>query len=119
MTLLSPHSVGNSINPHHDDDVSPGLEKWFETGLFSDPIGDNKTKIVYQGGHVTFDGTYEPVGIMAYSGFAVDCQTWGMSSLIPYMGMEWLESHLGPEGGYRLFQVTSRSDHPVSPRRPQ
>ena len=49
---------------------------------------------------------------MAYSGFAVDCQTWGMSSLIPYMGMEWLESHLGPQGGYRLFQeVKSRGGH--------
>lgn len=75
-------------------------------------IGANKTKIVYQGGHVKFDGTYEPVGIMAYSGFAVDCQTWGMSTLIPYMGMEWLESHLGPQGGYRLFQeVKSRGGH--------
>lgn len=49
---------------------------------------------------------------MAYSGFAVDCQTWGMSTLVPYLGMEWLESHLGPQGGYRLFQeVKKRGGH--------
>jgi hypothetical protein len=114
--LLANNTIGSDpvlVKAKKDvDKLITGLEKWFETGLFSDPIGANKSKIVYQGGHVKFDGTYEPVGIMAYSGFAVDCQTWGMSTLIPYMGMEWLEGHLGPMGGYRWAL------HPFSCRRP-
>lgn len=60
---------------------------------------------VYQGGHVTFSGdTYKPVPIMAYSGFAVDCHTWGISTLIPYMGNAWVEKKLGADGAYNMWQ---------------
>jgi len=51
-----------------------GLEKWFAAHLLPNPIaGEN---VVSQGGHVSFDGTYEPQG--GDQAFAVDCQTWGM-----------------------------------------
>lgn len=119
------------------DKLIAGLEKWFEQGLFSDqqfggndvPSGtgpdgkpapgianDGKpVKIVYQGGHVSFGGTYDPVPIQQYSGFAVDCQTWGMATMIPYMGLEWLEGHLGPQGAYNLWsQVKLRAGHYVN-----
>ena len=62
-------------------------------------------KLMYQGGHVSFGGEYEPVKIQQYSGFAVDCQVWGLSVLVPYFGLDWLEGKLGgTDGAYNLFQ---------------
>ena len=60
--------------------------------------------MVTQGGHVTFSGVYTPVGIMDYSGFAVDCQTWGLTTLVAYLGLDWVEGHLGKGGAYNLWQ---------------
>jgi hypothetical protein len=105
------------------DTVIKGLEKWFETGLFSEklPFNNGPSKVdslvpnVFQGGHVKFAGTYEPVGIMDYSGFAVDCQTWGMGTLIPYMGNDWVNTHLGHDGAYQLWQqVKNRAGHYIN-----
>lgn len=89
------------------DKVIKGIEKWFQNGIFSEPMemaGINTVKNVYQGGHITFDGKYTEVGIMEYSGFAVDCQTWGISTLIPYMGNDWVTQQLGADGAYKLWQ---------------
>ena len=113
------------------DKLIEGLEKWFNAdGLFSDKsFGGNQVpttgmypeaandgqevKIVTQGGHVTFGGEYTPVGILEYSGFAVDCQTWGMSVMVPYLGLDWLEGKLGgTNGAYNLWQqVKLRAGH--------
>jgi len=51
-----------------------GLDNWFAKYLLPAKIaGEN---VVSQGGHVSFDGTYEyQDGAQA---FAVDCQTWGL-----------------------------------------
>jgi hypothetical protein len=51
-----------------------GLDNWFANYLVPIPIaGEN---VVSQGGHVTFDGKYEPQD--GDQAFAVDCQTWGL-----------------------------------------
>lgn len=101
------------------DTLIEGLEKWFNgNGLFSEKIGPDTigTKVVTQGGHVTFGGEYDPVPIMDYSGFAVDCQTWGMSVMVPYLGMDWLQKQLGdPKGPYNMWQqVKYRAGHFVN-----
>jgi hypothetical protein len=110
------------------DSLIENLEKWFgyagegETtasdGLFSEAIGPDaiKVKVVTQGGHVSFGGEYVPVPIMDYSGFAVDCQTWGMSVMVPYLGMKWLQTQLGdPKGPYNMWQqVKYRAGHFVN-----
>ena len=73
-------------------------------------------KIIYQGGHVSFGGDYRPVKILDYSGFAVDCQVWGLSVLVPYFGLDWLEGKLGgTDGAYNLFQqIKLRSGYYVN-----
>jgi hypothetical protein len=79
------------------DTLIENLEKWFNAdGLFSKPFGPAaiQTKVVFQGGHVKFSGEYDPVPIEQYSGFAVDCQTWGMSVMVPYLGLDWLDKNL-------------------------
>jgi len=51
-----------------------GLDSWFSKYLL--PAVINGENVISQGGHVTFDGTYEyQKGEQA---FAVDCQTWGL-----------------------------------------
>ena len=112
------------------DKLIAGLERWFNgSGLFTPPqYGGNtvpKTgrhpeaandgqpvKLIYQGGHVSFAGEYSPVKILDYSGFAADVHVWGLSMLVPYLGLDWLEGHLGSNGGYNLWQqVKLRAGH--------
>ena len=38
--------------------------------------------MVYQGGHVSFGATFDPVPLNETGGFAVDCQTWGMTKRV-------------------------------------
>ena len=116
------------------DKLIEGLEKWFnadglfteesfggndvpKTGMYPEAANDGQpVKIVYQGGHVSFGGEYEPVKILDYSGFAVDCQTWGMSVMVPYLGLDWLEGKLGgTNGAYNLWQqVKLRAGHYIN-----
>ena len=102
------------------DKLIEGLERWFngdglftsaafggndvpKTGMYPEAANDGQpVKLIYQGGHVSFAGEYAPVKIQDYYGFAVDCQVWGLSMLVPYFGLTWLEGHLGSEGGYNL-----------------
>ena len=106
------------------DKLIQNLEKWFNSanGLFSPKAFGPEaisTKIVYQGGHVKFSGEYDPVPIEQYSGFAVDCQTWGMSVMVPYLGLDWLDKNLGAKGAYNLWQqVKYRAGHFVNGTNP-
>ena len=96
------------------DKLIAGLEKWFETGLFSEPLATGN-RVVYQGGHVSFAGQYTPVGIQEYAGFAVDCQTWGLATLVPYKGLKWVEGKLGAGGAAKLWtEVKTRAGHFVN-----
>jgi hypothetical protein len=95
------------------DDMVEAMEKWFDTGLFAKV--DTGNMVVYQGGHVSFGGQYDPVGIMDYSGFAVDCQTWGATVLVSYLGIDWLDGKIGEGGGYQMWQETkNRAGHFVN-----
>ena len=82
-----------------------GLEKWFSTTLMSDPNDPNDgVKVVYQGGHVTFGGTYYPVRINQTGGLAVDCQTWGMT----VVGAEFTDKNYGAGTAYKVWQETKK-----------
>ena len=93
--------------------VLKNLESWFfdandGAAMFTaeelEFEGQPSSKIGTQGGHVLFgSGKYEAIGIMNYSGFAVDCQTWCMSVLIPYMPNH-VTTSLGADGPYNLWQ---------------
>jgi len=79
-----------------------GLQKWFSYSLLSEPY--DGFKVVYQGGHVGFDSTYEPVPINQTGGFAVDCQTWGMTVL----GQKNVDSWYGTGTAYNIWQATKK-----------
>lgn len=79
-----------------------GLQGWFSKYLLSETYeGYN---VVYQGGHVSFAGVFEPVSINQTGGFAVDCQTWGMSVL----GQANVDKWYGPETAYNIWQATKK-----------
>jgi len=61
-------------------------------------------KVVYQGGHVTFSGTYYPVHINQTGGLAVDCQTWGMT----VVGAEFIDKNYGAGTAYKVWQETKK-----------
>lgn len=52
------------------------MHSWFSKYLLSPSY--NGYNVVYQGGHISFAGVFQPVPINQTGGFAVDCQTWGM-----------------------------------------
>lgn len=90
--------------------VCDNLVKWFSTpgAMFTVEAlefpGLAPSKIGYQGGHVSFaNGGYAPVEIMKPSGFAVDCQTWCMSVMLPYLP-DIVAKTLGEDGPYNLWQ---------------
>jgi hypothetical protein len=79
-----------------------GLENWFSKYLLSPPYqGYN---VVYQGGHISFSGDFEPVPISQTGGFAVDCQTWGMAVL----GAVQVDAWYGKGTAYKLWQATKQ-----------
>jgi len=79
-----------------------GLESWFQKYILSTPYeGYN---VVYQGGHVSFDGVFTPVPIEETGGFAVDCQTWGMTVL----GQANVDKWYGQGTAYNIWQATKK-----------
>lgn len=78
------------------DTLLTGLEKWFSNYLLS-PEG-----VIFQGGHVSFAGDFEPNYIVQPGGFAVDCQTWGMTVL----GQPRIDGWWGEGTAYKIWQTT-------------
>jgi hypothetical protein len=77
--------------------LQTGLESWFSKYIMA-PEG-----VIYQGGHVTFEGVYEPLAInSSFGGFAVDCQTWGLT----VMGQAFVDTTYGPSTAYNIWQKT-------------
>jgi len=83
-------------------DLMTGLESWFAKYLLSQPYeGYN---VIYQGGHVKFNGVFEPAPIEEVGGFAVDCQTWGLSVL----GQGKVDGWYGLGTSYKLWLATKQ-----------
>jgi len=78
-----------------------GLEKWFGANLLPKPIAGER--VVSQGGHVSFDGTYSPQD--GDQAFAVDCQTWG---LLVYGQKKFDANYGGTTSAYEVWQATKR-----------
>eukprot|EP01102_Stenamoeba_stenopodia_P001536 TRINITY_DN1133_c0_g1_i2.p1 TRINITY_DN1133_c0_g1~~TRINITY_DN1133_c0_g1_i2.p1 ORF type:complete len:648 (+),score=165.19 TRINITY_DN1133_c0_g1_i2:65-2008(+) len=79
--------------------ITTNLEKWFATYLLSEE------GVVYQGGHVSFAGQWEPLLINSSAGgFAVDCQTWGMTVL----GQQFVDQNYGAGTAYNVWQKTKQ-----------
>jgi len=79
-----------------------GIEMWFSKYILSNPY--NGFNVVYQGGHVSFAGEFDPVPINETGGFAVDCQTWGMTVL----GQKKVDSFFGVGTAYHVWQATKK-----------
>jgi len=79
-----------------------GLEGWFAKFILSAPY--EGYKVVYQGGHVSFAAQFEPAPINQTGGFAVDCQTWGMTVL----GQKKVDGWFGAETSYNIWQATKK-----------
>jgi hypothetical protein len=79
-------------------DLMDGLDQWFQSKLM--PADINGKKVVSQGGHVTFAGSYEyQKGDQA---FAVDCQTWGLLN----MGVKRMDGAYGASTAYNIWKAT-------------
>lgn len=105
--LLEAKTVGTSdpVLMQAKNDVTnllQGLDKWIDQYILSDVF--NGTRVIYQGGHVSFRGVYDPVPIDTIGGFAVDCQTWGMTVL----GVNRIDSHYGAGTAYNIWQATKK-----------
>eukprot|EP00239_Pterosperma_sp_CCMP1384_P006677 CAMPEP_0197848330 /NCGR_PEP_ID=MMETSP1438-20131217/8321_1 /TAXON_ID=1461541 /ORGANISM="Pterosperma sp., Strain CCMP1384" /LENGTH=694 /DNA_ID=CAMNT_0043460511 /DNA_START=88 /DNA_END=2172 /DNA_ORIENTATION=+ len=81
-------------------DLIKGLEGWFKQYLLPPKGEKDEPRVVYQGGHVSFDGKYEPVKINDVQGFAVDCQTWGAAVI----GQKLLDDSYGDGTAYNMWQ---------------
>lgn len=79
-----------------------GLDGWFTKYILSEPY--QGYRVIYQGGHVSFDGKFDAVPINTTGGFAVDCQTWGMSVL----GQKRVDALFGAEAAYNIWQATKK-----------
>jgi hypothetical protein len=87
------------------DSLVKGLDSWFEKYLMSDPNDPaDGYKVIYQGGHVSFDGTFYPAHINQTGGLAVDCQTWGMT----VVGQKFIDTTYGANSAYDLWQTTKK-----------
>jgi len=82
--------------------LTAGLESWFSKYLFSDPY--QGYRVVFQGGHVTFSGQFTAVPISETGGFAVDCQTWGLTVL----GQSRVDNWYGAGTAYNVWQATKK-----------
>jgi len=79
--------------------LQSGLENWFQKYIMS-PEG-----VIYQGGHVSFEGVWEPLEVNStFGGFAVDCQTWGMTVL----GQPFVDKYYGEGAAYNIWQKTKQ-----------
>jgi len=79
--------------------LQTGLENWFQNYIMS-PEG-----VIYQGGHVSFSGDWEPLPInSSFGGFAVDCQTWGLT----VMGQPFFDKYYGEGAAYNVWQKTKQ-----------
>lgn len=79
-----------------------GLDSWFAKSILSEPY--QGSRVVYQGGHVSFGGVFTPVPISLVGGFAVDCQTWGMTVL----GQKKVDQYYGAGTAYNIWQATKK-----------
>eukprot|EP01120_Amphizonella_sp_Union-15-10_P008340 TRINITY_DN2989_c0_g1_i1.p1 TRINITY_DN2989_c0_g1~~TRINITY_DN2989_c0_g1_i1.p1 ORF type:complete len:667 (-),score=152.82 TRINITY_DN2989_c0_g1_i1:49-2049(-) len=78
-----------------------GLQQWFSTQLLSVHPIDGEY-VIYQGGHVTFDGQFLPQeGPQA---FAVDCQTWGLT----VVGAPFFDQHYGQGRAMSVWRSTKK-----------
>mmetsp|Transcript_40456 Transcript_40456/g.99340 ORF Transcript_40456/g.99340 Transcript_40456/m.99340 type:complete len:791 (+) Transcript_40456:140-2512(+) len=74
------------------------MHKWFMSEHLAGKI--NGTNIVYQGGHISFDGVYEPEPLNGTAGYAVDCQTWVLATL----GAKAYDGKYGAGAAYDTWQ---------------
>jgi len=79
-----------------------GLDSWFSKYILSDSY--EGYQVIYQGGHVSFGSVFEPALINQTGGFAVDCQTWGMTVL----GQKKVDAMFGEETAYKIWQATKK-----------
>eukprot|EP01095_Lingulamoeba_sp_RSL-Kostka_P010801 TRINITY_DN395_c0_g1_i1.p1 TRINITY_DN395_c0_g1~~TRINITY_DN395_c0_g1_i1.p1 ORF type:complete len:584 (-),score=218.08 TRINITY_DN395_c0_g1_i1:200-1951(-) len=115
ISILLEVLKNNTIN-YQSSDLSPyitdltnlqsGLINWFKQYGLAPPIPDTGFQVFYQGGHVNFTGgTYYPVPIDSYGGFAVDCQTW----VTAVLGVDFVDNTLGSPGtAYNIWQQTKK-----------
>jgi len=89
--------------------ILQGLDKWFDTYLLSEPY--EGFRVVPQGGHVSFAGEFDPVPINTTGGFAVDCQTWGMTVL----GQARVDKVYGAGTAYQIWKATKTFAGYVTP----
>jgi len=83
------------------DSLVKGLEQWFSSKLLSAKQIDGEY-VVYQGGHVTFDGTFLPQD--GPQAFAVDCQTWGLT----VVGQKLFDTAYGAGKAMEVWRATRR-----------
>jgi len=78
-----------------------GLDKWFDSQILSPEF--NGYKVIYQGGHVE-GNVFKPQALEEVGGFAVDCQTWGMTVL----GQARIDRVYGAGTAYQIWQATKK-----------
>jgi len=84
------------------ENLITGLDSWFSKFILSGSYeGFN---VVYQGGHVSFGSVFDPAPINETGGFAVDCQTWGMTVL----GQKKVDALFGVGTAYNIWQATKK-----------
>lgn len=83
------------------DSMLQGLENYWKTNALSDPLPSGN-RVFYQGGHAPFKGGFDPVPLTDSQGFAVDCQTWGVTVL----GGDWIDKTFGDGTAYRIWVET-------------
>lgn len=111
--FLMNNTIPGSSDPDIDyalevcNTIISGLEKFFKKSM--SPPGELKEgggdlRVFYQGGHVPFNGDYEPVELRPENlqAFAVDCQTWAVGAL----GVEWIDHEFGDGTVYRMWKAT-------------
>eukprot|EP01121_Diplochlamys_sp_Union-15-3_P004193 TRINITY_DN141_c0_g2_i2.p1 TRINITY_DN141_c0_g2~~TRINITY_DN141_c0_g2_i2.p1 ORF type:complete len:663 (-),score=169.39 TRINITY_DN141_c0_g2_i2:41-2029(-) len=81
------------------DDLIKGLDAWFGKYLLSTKPIDGEY-VVYQGGHVTFDGVFLPQD--GPQAFAVDCQTWGLT----VVGQKVFDGAYGDGQAMKVWRAT-------------
>ena len=81
--------------------IIKGQQKWFASKQY---LLNDEPMVVYQGGHVSFEGDFEPALLNETGGFAVDCQTWGLTVL----GQEFVDSTFGQGTAYNIWQTTKK-----------
>jgi len=83
------------------DDMLDGLMRYWKANALSDVLASGN-RVFFQGGHAPFKGGFNPVPLTDSQGFAVDCQTWGVTVL----GGAYIDQTFGDGTAYHIWVET-------------